>query len=165
MVADNDLALGRLVDALSHSRFWATSAVFVVEDDAQDGPDHVDAHRTVAQVISPYTQTGRVDSTFYSTVSMLRTMELIVGLPPLTQFDGTATPMTASFTDRPNLTPYRLRVPSQPLDERNTRASPMAAESDAMDFSVEDAVPDDLLGEAVWQSVKGPDAKLTDRAD
>jgi YVTN family beta-propeller protein len=155
MVADNDLALGRLVDALSHSRFWATTAVFVVEDDAQDGPDHVDAHRTVAQVISPYTRTGRVDSTFYSTVSMLRTMELIVGLPPLTQFDGAATPMTTAFTDRRNLTPYSLRTPTQPLDERNSWASPMAAQSAAMDFSVEDAAPDDLLGEAVWQSVKG----------
>jgi hypothetical protein len=143
------------VDALSHSRFWATTAVFVVEDDAQDGPDHVDAHRTVAQVISPYTRTGRVDSTFYSTVSMLRTMELIVGLPPLTQFDGAATPMTTAFTDRRNLTPYSLRTPTQPLDERNSWASPMAAQSAAMDFSVEDAAPDDLLGEAVWQSVKG----------
>jgi hypothetical protein len=154
MVADNDLALGRLVDALSHSLYWPTTAVFVVEDDAQDGPDHVDAHRTVAQVISPYTQTGTVDSTFYSTVSMLHTMERILGLPPLTQFDGSAPPMTASFRDVPNLAPYTVRMPAQSLAERNTAASPMAAQSDAMDFSVEDAAPDDLLNEAIWQSVQ-----------
>ncbi|HMA46312.1 MAG TPA: alkaline phosphatase family protein, partial [Frankiaceae bacterium] len=89
-VADNDLALGRVVDAVSHSRYWNDTAVFVVEDDAQAGPDHVDAHRTTAQVISPYTQTGTVDSTFYSTVSMLRSLELIAGVRPLTQFDAAA---------------------------------------------------------------------------
>ena len=155
MMADNDLALGRLVEALSHSRFWPTTAIFVVEDDAQDGPDHVDAHRTIAQVVSPYSQTGRVDSAFYSTVSMLRTMELIVGLRPLTQFDAAAIPMVASFTDHPNLAPYSALVPQQRLDERNTPASPMAAESAAMDFSAEDRAPDDLLGQAIWQSVKG----------
>ncbi len=101
MVADNDLALGRLVDAVSHSRFWPDTAIFVVEDDAQDGADHVDTHRTVAQVISPYSQLGTVDSTFYSTVSMLRTIELIVGVPPLTQFDAAATPMSACFSPVP----------------------------------------------------------------
>jgi YVTN family beta-propeller protein len=156
MMADNDLALGRLVDAVSHSRFWATTAIFVVEDDAQDGRDHVDAHRTIAQVVSPYSQTGRVDSAFYSTVSMLRTMELILGLGPLTQFDAAAIPMVASFTDHPNLAPYNALVPQQRLDEKNTPASPMAAESAAMDFSAEDRAPDDLLGQAIWQSVKGP---------
>jgi len=158
MIADNDRALARLVDAVSHPRLWATTAIFVVEDDAQDGPDHVDAHRTVAQVVSPYSQTDRVDSTFYSTVSMLRTMELIVGLAPLTQFDAAAIPMVASFIDHPNLAPYTAHVPQQPLDEKNTAASPMAAESAAMDFSAEDRAPDDLLGEAIWQSVKGPTA-------
>src|SRR3989442_1879226 len=83
MVADNDLALGRLVDAVSHSQFWASTAIFVVEDDAQDGPDHVDGHRNLGLVISPYTQTGKVDSTLYSTVSMLRTMEMILGVGPM----------------------------------------------------------------------------------
>lgn len=114
-VADNDLALGRLVEAVSHSQFWRSTAIFVVEDDAQNGPDQVDAHRTEALVISPYSRLGRVDSTFYSTVSMLRTMELIVGLPPLTQFDTAATPMLNSFTHRPNFTPYSALVPIQPL--------------------------------------------------
>ena len=92
MIADNDLALGQLVDAVSHSSYWKYTAIFVVEDDAQDGPDHVDGHRTIAQVISPYTQTGKVDSTFYSTVSMLRTMEMILGVDPMTQFDAAAPP-------------------------------------------------------------------------
>ena len=97
-------------------------AIFVTEDDAQDGPDHVDAHRTVAEVISPYTRTGRVDSTFYSTASMLRTIELIVGLYPLTQFDAYATPMLAAFTNKPNYTPFNA-VPNQiPLTEGITTA-------------------------------------------
>jgi hypothetical protein len=113
MVADNDLALGKLVDAVSHSPYWSSTAIFVIEDDAQNGPDHVDAHRTIAQVISPYTQTGNVDSTFYSTVSMLRTMELVVGVHPLTQFDALAEPMRASFTSRPVLTPYTAITPSR----------------------------------------------------
>src|SRR5262249_39664289 len=115
MVADNDLALGKLVDAVSHSPYWATTAIFVIEDDAQDGPDHVDAHRTAAQVISPYTQTAAVDSTFYSTVSMLRTIELIVGIAPLTQFDAQARPMTAAFTAKPDLAAYDAVTPSQSL--------------------------------------------------
>src|SRR5262249_11570582 len=92
-VADNDWALGQLVEAVSHSKYWGSTAIFVVEDDDQNGPDHVDAHRTIVQVISPYTQTGKVDSTFYSQVSMLRTMELIIGIGPMTQYDAAATPM------------------------------------------------------------------------
>src|SRR5665811_1391306 len=106
MVADNDLAVGRLVDQVSHSKFWKDTAIFVVEDDAQAGPDHVDGHRTEALVISPYTQNAKVDSTFYSTVSMLRTMELITGVPPLTQFDASAIPMLNAFTNNPNRTPF-----------------------------------------------------------
>jgi YVTN family beta-propeller protein len=154
-MADNDLALGRLVDAVSHSPFWAETAIFVLEDDAQNGPDHVDAHRTVALAISPYTQTGTVDSTFYSTSSTLRTIELIVGLAPMTQFDSAATPLLASFTDTPNADPYTAIVPAQPLDELNTAASPMSAQSQAMDFSVEDRAPEQALNEAIWKSVRG----------
>jgi len=130
----------------------------VLEDDAQNGPDHVDAHRTVALMVSPYTQTGVVDSTFYSTSSMLRTIELIVGLPPMTQFDAAATPMLASFTDTPNLQPYSAMVPDQPLDEMNTAASPMSAQSAAMDFTAEDRAPEQALNEAIWQSVRGADS-------
>ncbi|HEY4026391.1 MAG TPA: beta-propeller fold lactonase family protein [Candidatus Dormibacteraeota bacterium] len=154
-VADNDLALGRLVQDVSHSRFWASTAIFVVEDDAQNGPDHVDAHRTEALVISPYTQTGRVDSTFYSTVSMLRTMELIVGLRPMTQFDAAATPMLNSFARRPNLRTYDAVTPSQSLTEVNTAAAPMAAQSAAMNFDQADAPSAPALNQAIWQSVKG----------
>jgi YVTN family beta-propeller protein len=154
-IADNDLALGRMVEAVSKSRYWPQTAIFIVEDDAQNGPDHVDAHRTEALVISPYTQTGRVDSTFYSTVSMLRTIELIVGLAPMTQFDAAATPMLASFTDTPELRPYTAIVPAQPLDELNAVDAPLAAESLAMDFSSEDRAPDRALNEAIWKSVRG----------
>ena len=106
MVADNDLALGRLVEAISTSTFWNETAIFVVEDDAQNGSDHVDSHRTVALVVSPYTRRqGAVDSTLYSTTSMLRTMELILGLPPLSQHDAGATPMTNAFSDAPDVRP------------------------------------------------------------
>jgi YVTN family beta-propeller protein len=154
-MADNDLALGRLVDAVSHSGLWPETAICILEDDAQNGPDHVDAHRTVALIVSPYTQTGAVDSTFYSTSSMLRTIELIVGLPPMTQFDAAATPMLASFTDTPNLQPYSAIVPDQPLGELNTAASPMSAQSEAMDFTAEDRAPEQALNEAIWQSVRG----------
>jgi YVTN family beta-propeller protein len=159
-VADNDLALGRMVEAVSHSPYWADTAIFVVEDDAQDGPDHVDAHRTVALAISPYTQTGRVDSTFYSTVSMLRTIELIVGLGPMTQFDAAATPMLASFTDTPNPRAYTAIQPLQPLDELNAEDAPMAAESLGMDFSAEDRAPDEALNEAIWKSVRGAASEM-----
>jgi YVTN family beta-propeller protein len=159
-IADNDLALGRLVEAVSTSPYWAESAIFVVEDDAQNGADHVDAHRTVALVISPYTQTGRVDSTFYSSSSMLRTIELIVGLPPMTQFDAAATPMLASFTDTADSRPYSALVPAQPLDELNAIDAPMAAESLAMDFSAEDRAPDEALNAAIWKSVHGSSSQM-----
>jgi YVTN family beta-propeller protein len=111
-VLDNDMALGTLVDTVSRSRYWPDTAIFVTEGDAQDGPDHVDAHRTVSQLISPYTQTGTVDSTFYSTASMLRTIELLVGLTPMTQFDAFASPMAHAFSVSANTAPYQLRTPS-----------------------------------------------------
>jgi YVTN family beta-propeller protein len=160
MVADSDLALGRLVDAVSHSRFWASTAIFVIEDDAQDGPDHVDAHRTVGHVISPYTQLGSVDSTFYSSVSMLHTIELLLGLRPLTQFDAVANPMARSFANKPKLTPYVAQQPSVSLTEANTPASPLAARSARMDFSKEDRAPEHVLNEAIWQSVKGGRSRM-----
>jgi YVTN family beta-propeller protein len=159
-VADNDLALGRLVEAVSHSRFWADTAIFVVEDDAQDGPDHVDGHRTVALVISPYTQSGKVDSTFYSTVSMLRTMELILGVPAMSQFDAAAEPMSASFSDRPNLRPYTALMPRVSLTELNGAEAPMARQSASLDFSLPDKIPMALMNEIVWRSVRGADSTL-----
>src|SRR5205807_9024207 len=106
MVADNDLALGRVVEAVSKSKFWKETAIFVVEDDAQNGPDHVDCHRSVALVVSPYTKRGHVDSTMYSTSSLLRTMELILGLKPMSQFDAAAAPLYESFTAKADARPY-----------------------------------------------------------
>jgi YVTN family beta-propeller protein len=163
MVADSDYAFGRLVDAVSHSKYWASTAIFQIEDDAQDGPDHVDAHRTVAHVISPYTQTGKVDSTFYSSVSVLRTVELLLGLHPMTQFDAAATPMVKSFTDHPDMTPYSVIVPKQPLDQMNAASAPMAAESARMNFSHEDRAPENLLNLAIWQGVKGAHSPMPAR--
>ncbi|SDY94954.1 Phosphoesterase family protein [Modestobacter sp. DSM 44400] len=159
-VADNDYALGRLVDAVSNSEFWKDTAIFVTEDDAQNGPDHVDAHRTVALAISPYTQTGTVDSTFYDSASMLRSMELIAGVGPMTQFDAYATPMAPAFTQTPNPAPYALRTPTQAFDEVNTAAAPMAAESAQQDFTKEDRADENVLNQAIWKSVHGADSVM-----
>jgi len=159
-VADNDYALGLLVDTVSHSQFWKDTAIFVVEDDAQDGPDHVDGHRTEALVISPYTQRGKVDSSFYSTVAMLRTMELIVGIGPLTQFDAAATPMLNAFTAQPNLTPYTAQVPSQPMNQVNGANAPLAASMNGITTMSADQTPDQILNEAIWKSVYGPDSVM-----
>ena len=127
MVADNDLALGRVVEALSHSRFWPQLAIFVVQDDAQNGSDHVDAHRTVALAISPYIRRGTVDSSFYSTSSMLRTMELILGLSPMSQFDAAARPMFAAFQAVADGTPYHHLPANVDLEARNSESAPGAA--------------------------------------
>jgi hypothetical protein len=117
-VADNDLALGKLVEAVSHSKFWPQTAIFVVEDDAQNGSDHVDAHRTTAFVMSPYAKHGTVDSSLYSTSSMLRTIELILGLKPMSQFDAAARPMFASFQSKPESHPYQALPANVDLDRR-----------------------------------------------
>jgi YVTN family beta-propeller protein len=154
-VADNDLAVGRLVDAVSHSPFWKDTAIFVTEDDAQNGPDHVDAHRTVAEIISPYTQAGKVDSTLYSTVSILRTIENIVGIRPLTQFDTYATPMVNSFSDEPNMAPYTAVRPAAAGTATNGVNAPMAAQSAAQKLDREDQINMDLFNRAIWASVKG----------
>ncbi len=122
MEAEHDLALGKLVEGVSKSKSWAKTAIFIVEDDAQDGADHIDSHRTVALVAGPYVKRGLVDSTFYSSLSMLRTIELILGLRPMTQFDATATPMWRSFTAEPDATAYEAVEPEQSLDEQNPPA-------------------------------------------
>ncbi len=154
-VADNDLAVGTLVDAVSHSRYWKSTAVFVTEDDAQNGPDHVDAHRTTSMVISPYTQTGRVDSTFYSTVSMLRTMEDVVGIRPLTQFDTYATPMGPSFASKPDYLAYQAVRPADAGNTLQTTSAPMAAVSAAQSPLQADQLDSHQLNEAIWRSIKG----------
>ncbi|MGE3311533.1 MAG: bifunctional YncE family protein/alkaline phosphatase family protein, partial [Limisphaerales bacterium] len=155
-VAENDLAFGRVIEAISHSRFWPETAVFVVEDDAQNGPDHVDAHRTVAYVISPYVRRGTVDSTLYSTASMLRTMEMILGLDPMSQFDASAMPMLAPFGPKSDMRPY-VALPAQvDLNERNTEGAWGWDRSEDMNFAKEDAADDLLLNEVIWRSVRGP---------
>jgi DNA-binding beta-propeller fold protein YncE len=159
-VAENDLAFGRVVEAVSHSRFWPSTAIFVVEDDAQDGPDHVDAHRTIAYAISPYVRHGAVDSTLYSTTSMLRTIELILGLKPMSQFDAAAAPMVNTFQAQPDLRPYQSERARVSLVERNTRTAWGTDLSAKMDFSREDAIEDRVLNEVIWRSIKGPDAPM-----
>ena len=159
-VGDNDLALGRVVEGLSKSRFWKQMAIFVVEDDAQNGSDHVDAHRTVALAISPYIKRHSVDSTLYSTSSMLRTMELILGLEPMTQFDAAARPMFNSFATQPDFTPYVHRPARVDLNARNTRDAPMAEVSQRLDLEIEDRADDLLFNEIIWKAVKGKDAVM-----
>ena len=160
MVAENDAALGRIVDAISHGRYWAESAIFVLEDDAQNGPDHVDAHRSVAFVASPYLKRKYVDSTLYTTCSMLRTMELILGLPPMSQYDAAATPMYAAFQEKPDLTPYTARKARVPTDERNDWSAPGAQASLRMNFDEADETPEIELNEILWQSVRGAGSKM-----
>ena len=159
-VASNDLALGRLVEAISKSTYWDKIAIFVIEDDAQNGADHVDAHRTIGLVISPYVRRGHLDSTQYSTCSMLRTMELILGLPPLSQFDASATPMFESFTDQPNLEPYAAVGARIDLARLNEPTAYGAERSKRMDFTEYDKIDDFELNEILWRAVKGKDAPL-----
>ncbi|MDX2035250.1 MAG: alkaline phosphatase family protein [Isosphaeraceae bacterium] len=159
-VASNDLALGRLVEAVSKSKFWPKTAIFVIEDDAQNGPDHVDAHRTVGLVISPYTKRHALDSTQYQTVSMIRTIELLLGLQPLSQYDAAANPMFASFTDKADLTPYD-HVPAKiDLNAVNLATAYGADRSAKMDFTEYDRIDDFELNEILWHAVKGKDAPM-----
>jgi YVTN family beta-propeller protein len=157
-VADNDLAFGQIVEAVSHSKFWPQTAIFVIEDDAQNGPDHVDAHRTIAFVVSPYTRRGVVDSNMYSTSSMLRTIELILGLQPMSQFDAAALPMFDSFQSKPDLRPYTALPARVNLEERNP-AQAWGGQL-KMNFAKEDAVDDLLLNEVIWRSVRGADQPM-----
>src|SRR5205823_6233537 len=159
-VASNDLALGQIVEAAMRSRFWNEMAIFVIEDDAQNGPDHVDAHRTVGLVISPYTHRKRLDSTQYSTVSMIRTIELILGLAPLSQFDAAARPMFASFSDKPDSTPYVHEPARIDRNEVNAPTAYGAERSLKMDFDECDRIDDFELNEILWRSLKWKDAAV-----
>ncbi len=154
-VADNDLAVGMFIEYLSKSPVWKESVVFIVEDDAQNGPDHVDAHRTTAYVAGPYVKRGFVDHTMYSTSSMLRTMELILGLPPMSQYDAAAEPMWRSFTGNANLKSFKSVPANINLDERNTATTASAKLSETFDFSKEDRIPDLIFSEVIWKAVKG----------
>ncbi|HEY0693806.1 MAG TPA: bifunctional YncE family protein/alkaline phosphatase family protein [Kribbella sp.] len=182
MVADNDLAVGKIVDEISHSKYWKDSAIFVTEDDSQAGVDHVDGHRTTGYVISPWTtNTGAVDSTYYTQVNMVRTIEQILGLPPMNQMDLAAPPMSSLFTTKPNFAPYDAVVNKVPLDEMNPGSTPPAGSastsmkiaqptgiekqwldaSNAMGFNNPNTPPDatdrNLLNHAIWYATKGYD--------
>ncbi len=135
----------------------ASTAIFVIEDDAQNGPDHVDSHRAPAWVISPYTHRGAVDSAMYNQTSVLRTMELIIGVRPLTQFDAAARPMFGSFTRQPDTRPFAVIPPKISLTDRNPARGPGAAASAQMDFSDADLVDDDELNEVLWRALKHTD--------
>ncbi len=168
-VADNDLALGQVVESLSHSSFWKSMAIVIVEDDAQDGVDHIDGHRTVALVASPFARRGVIDSTFYSQPSMVKTIELMLGLPALSMFDLVATDMRASFIgagDAPDLTPYTALTPRQSLYDINARVGGISGpDADArrkatvasgkMNFREPDAAPSEQLNRILWHDARG----------
>jgi hypothetical protein len=162
MVADNDLALGQVVEGLTHTAFWKKMAIFVVEDDAQNGVDHVDGHRTVALAISPYTRRGSVDSTFYAHTSMVKTIELILGLPTMSIFDLIANDMRASFHNTPDYAPYTAVEPRQSLYELNPQLNALsgparraALDSMKMRFDVPDAAPTEKLNRILWHTARG----------
>jgi YVTN family beta-propeller protein len=157
-VASNDIGLAKIVEAATRSKFWKEMAIFVIEDDAQNGPDHVDAHRTVGLVISPFCKLGVVDSTLYTTASMVRTMELILGLPPLTQYDAGATPMFNCFAKTATMRPYNPLTPNVNLTAKNTAKTPYAKESARMNFREYDRAPEDELNRILWHLAKGPEA-------
>jgi YVTN family beta-propeller protein len=153
-VADNDAALGQIVEGVSQSRFWRSTAIFVVEDDAQNGPDHVDSHRSVAFVISPFVNRHTIDGTMYNTASVLRTMELLLGLRPMTHFDAAARIIRAPFQTMPDATPYTAEKPRIRLDERNTANAPGARASARMDFRDADRNDDDELTGILWRAIR-----------
>jgi len=163
-VADNDLAVGRVVDAVSHSKYWKNTCVFAIEDDPQDGWDHVSGYRTTAYVASAYTRRGAIVSTQYNQTSLLRTMELMLGLPPMNQMDATATPMFDCFTNAPDFTPFAA-VPNQtPLDEMNPNprkiSNPLLRKdayiSRRLPLAKEDQCPENLFNHILWRAAKGP---------
>ncbi|MBM3214504.1 bifunctional YncE family protein/alkaline phosphatase family protein [Candidatus Poribacteria bacterium] len=161
-VADNDLALGRIVEGVSKSRFWATTCIFVVEDDPQAGFDHVDGHRSIGLVVSPYTRRGAVVSEFYNQTSVLHTMARILGIPPLNQMDALSPVMSACFTSEPDLAPYRVRPNTVPLDEMNPATGSLrgpakywAERSLQERFDEFDRADENTLNRILWHSVKG----------
>jgi phospholipase C len=156
MVADNDLALGQLVDTISHSSVWKSSLILVIEDDSQDGADHVDAHRIPALAISPYAKRGAVVHTRYDFVSFIRTLELVTGMKPLNLFDAVAVPLYDAFDSSPtNSEPYDAVKPGINLLERNPSSAPGAKLSESLELNTPDRVPQRVLDRLVWQSVKG----------
>ncbi len=154
-VADNDLAVGMFLEYLSNSPVWKESVVFILEDDAQNGPDHVDAHRSPAYIAGPYVKRNFVDHTAYSTSGMLRTVELILGIPPMSQYDAGAVPLWKCFTSIPNYDPFKALPANINLNEINMVWNELSRRSEQFDFSKEDLVPDMELNEVLWKSIKG----------
>ena len=156
-VADNDLAVGLFVEYLSKSSIWNETAIFILEDDAQNGADHVDAHRSTAYVAGGFVKRGYVDHTMYSTSSMLRTIELILGIPPMSQYDAAATPMWRSFSNTVNSKPFTSIIPKINLNEKNTAMNEWQRRSEKFDLTKEDAVPDLEFNVVLWHGLKGSD--------
>ena len=157
-VADNDLAVGMFIDYLSKSPIWKESIVFILEDDAQNGPDHVDAHRSPCYVVGPYVKRNFVDHSMYSTSSVLRTIELILGMPPMTQYDAAANSMWRSFSATADFTPFTHKPSNVNLNDKNTKQNALSALSEKFDFSQEDKVPDLVFNDVLWKGIKGIDA-------
>ncbi len=169
MVADNDLAVGMFLDYLSKSPVWKESVVFILEDDAQNGPDHVDAHRSPAYVVGPHVKRNFVDHTLYTTSGIVKTMELILGIPPMTQYDAGATPLWRCFTSSPlwrcftssrDYTVFDHLPVTVDLDEINLEVNELSRKSETFNFSKEDAVPDDEFNEVLWKGIKGIDSPV-----
>jgi hypothetical protein len=156
--ADNDLAVGMFIDYLSRSPVWKESVVFILEDDAQDGPDHVDAHRTTAYIAGGFIKRHYIDHTMYSTTSVLHTIELLLGFPPMSQYDAAAVPMWRCFASQPDLTPFDAKPLQTDINAVNTVENAWQRKSEKFDFSGEDRIPDRLFTEVIWKAVKGENA-------
>jgi len=157
-VGDNDLAVGQFLEHLSKSSIWKESVVFVLEDDAQNGPDHVDAHRSPVFLAGPYVKRNVAVHDMYSTSGVLRTIELILGLPPMSQYDAAATPMWRCFSAKPDLTAFNAKPLQWDINEKNSAVNAWQRKSDSFDFSKEDLVPDRAFTEVIWKAVKGYNA-------
>jgi hypothetical protein len=157
-VADNDLAVGMFLDYLSHSKAWATSLVVIVEDDAQNGPDHVDAHRSTAYLAGGYVKQGFVDHTAYTTTGLLRTIELILGLPPMTQYDAPAVPLWRCFNNTPDHPVYTVKPNNVDLNLKNLAENKWQKKSEHFYFAKEDRIDDKEFNEVIWKAVKGLDS-------
>jgi hypothetical protein len=157
-VADNDLAVGMFVDYLSHSRIWKSSLIIIVEDDAQNGPDHVDAHRSTAYLAGGFVKKGFVDHTVYTTTSLLRTIELVLGIPPMSQYDASAVPVWRSMNNTPDHAPFNVRPCNIDLNSKNLAENKWQQKSEQFDFKNEDMVSDAEFNEVIWKAVKGVDS-------
>jgi len=159
-VADNDLAVGKLIEHLSRSGIWNESLVFILEDDAQNGPDHIDAHRSTVYLAGAYVARHKVIHQMYSTSGLLRTMELVLGLPPMSQYDAAALPLSACFLDHPDSTVYTHKDVEVDLNQRNVALNKSSRRSESFNLVREDAIPDQVLNEVIWKSVRGEESEM-----